>query len=201
MRLTPGVAVFPGVFAGMDTNGDGVLSAAEQQAYAQRVMGDLSLTLDGIRLRPRLTAWKFGTIEDMKAGRGEIQLAFEAGVPSGSGSRRLVFENHHQSRVAVYLVNCLVPRDPNIQVTAQKRDYRQSRYELDYVQTGVLPGSPSAAPPIHAWAWAGAAALLLPRRRWHSCCLPCCGGGAAEPNGNDLARAEGAVTGHLRNAG
>ena len=137
MRLTPGVAVFPGVFASMDTNGDGVLSDAEQRAYAERALRDLSLMLDGNRLRLRPVSWKFAKVAEMKAGRGEIELDFTADVPRASRSRKLVFENHHQSRVAVYLVNCLVPTDPNIQVTAQKRNYLQSRYELDYTQANV----------------------------------------------------------------
>lgn len=137
MRLTPGVAVFPIVLAAIDTDGDGVLSEAEQRAYAERLLRDLSLTIDGARLRLRLVAWKFGKTEEMKEGRGDIQLAFNAEVPRSGPNRRLVFENHHQSRIAAYLVNCLVPRDPDIQVTAQHRNYQQSRYELDYVQAGV----------------------------------------------------------------
>jgi hypothetical protein len=47
LRLTPGVAVFRTVLAEIDTNRDGETSDAEQQAYAQRVQRDLSLTLDG----------------------------------------------------------------------------------------------------------------------------------------------------------
>ncbi len=70
----------------------------------------------------------------MREGRGEIQLEFNADVPSGGPNRRLIFENHHQRRIAAYLVNCLVPRDLDIRVTAQNRNYRQSFYQLDYVQ-------------------------------------------------------------------
>jgi hypothetical protein len=162
MRLTPGVAVLPTVLAAIDTNGDGVLSAAEQRAYADRVLRDLSLTVDGDRLPLRLISWKFPKVTEMKEGLGEIQLEFNADVPHSGRNRRLVFENHHQSRIAVYLVNCLVPRDPDIQVTAQRRNYQQSHYELDYVQAGVLPSSyPSAAGRSGAWRRVGMAAALL----------------------------------------
>jgi hypothetical protein len=37
--------------------------------------------------------------------------------------------------MAAYLVNCLVPRDPDIRIVAQKRNPLQSFYELDYVQS------------------------------------------------------------------
>jgi hypothetical protein len=161
MRLTPGVVVFHTVFASIDTDADGVLSEAEKRAYVERVLHDLSLTVDGDRLPLRLISWKFGSIEEMKAGRGDIQLEFRADVPRRSRSRRLIFENHHQSRIAAYLVNCLVPRDPDIQVTAQRRNYRQSRYELDYAQAGVRSGALSFAGRSGVQGGLGAVFLLL----------------------------------------
>lgn len=136
VRLTPGVAVFRKVLANIDTDADGVISEAEQRAYAERVLRDLSLTIDGDRLRLRLVSSKFAKTEEMKEGRGDIELEFDADVPRGGPNRRLIFENQHQRRIAAYLVNCLVPRDPDIRVTAQNRNYRQSYYRLDYAQAG-----------------------------------------------------------------
>ena len=161
MRLVPGVAVFHRVFAAMDTDGNGILSETEKRTYAERVLGDLALTLNGERLRPRLVSWKFAKKAEMQAGRGEIQMEFAAEVSRRGPERRLVFENRHQPQEAVYLVNCLVPHDPNIQVIAQNRNYRQSRYELDYVQTGVASGSPYSTGRAEVWKWAGMTALLL----------------------------------------
>jgi hypothetical protein len=42
-------------------------------------------------------------------------------------------------------VNVLVPRDPAIRITGQKRDYSQSLYELDFAQSGLQTDSPVAA--------------------------------------------------------
>ncbi len=69
-------------------------------------------------------------------------------------------ENHHEIRIAAYLVNCLMPRDPDIRITAQKRSHQQSLYELSYVQDGMPQG------PLPLWSpgtpvLAGTAALLL----------------------------------------
>lgn len=111
MRLVPGVAVSSAVIAGIDTNGDGVISAAEQQAYAKRVLRDVTLSVDGYRLEPQLSSVKFPSIEEMKEGLGEILIEFTADLPREAGNRKLIFENHHQSGIAAYLVNCLVPRD------------------------------------------------------------------------------------------
>ena len=161
VRLTPGVAVFPIVLASIDTDANGIISEAEQWAYAERVLGDMSLSIDGDRLQLRLVSLKFAKIEEMKEGGGEIQLEFDADVSSGGPNRRLIFENRHQSRIAAYLVNCLVPRDPDIRITAQDRNYQQSFYQLDYVQAGVRSGLQSSAWWSSSRGWLGAAALLL----------------------------------------
>jgi hypothetical protein len=139
MHLTPGVAVFPFVLAMIDADRDGVIAEAEQRAYAARVLRDLSLTADGDRLTPRLVSMTFPKTAEMKEGMGEIQLEFDADVPGGGPRRQLIFENHHQSQIAAYQVNCLAPRDPEIRVIAQNRNYTQSFYELKYAQPGIRP--------------------------------------------------------------
>lgn len=159
--LTPGIAVFPAVRASIDADGDGVLSPAEQQAYAQRVLGDLSLTLDGAPLPMRLTSVKFAPIEDMREGRGEIRLDFEAAAAGGSDKRQLVFENRHHSRIAAYLVNSLIPRDPAIKITSQYRNYPQSFYQLEYTQGAVGLHAASWGKWFNAGGWPAAIALLV----------------------------------------
>jgi hypothetical protein len=136
MRLVPGVAVSSAVIGSIDTNGDGTLSETEQQAYAQRVLGDLSLSIDGQRLPLRLVSVSFPSLDEMKRGIGEIHLDFTAELPRVGTNLRLIFENHHQSSIAVYLVNCLVSHDKNIRITAQSRNENQSVYQLDFEQGG-----------------------------------------------------------------
>lgn len=173
LTMTPGVAIFPELIAEIDADGDGTISAAEQRAYALRVVHDLSLALDGHPLTPRLLTFQFPSIAEMKDGLGEIRLVFEAELPAGGANRRLVIENHHLNRISVYQVNCLVSRDPDIRIVAQKRNYSQSFYELDFEQAGAHLG-----PLDRAW-WAGTAKplatfslialswlILLGQRRW-----------------------------------
>ena len=161
IRLTPGAAVFPIVFASIDSDADGIISEAEQHAYAERVLRDLSLTIDGDRVQLRLVSSRASKVQEMMDGRGEIQLDVDANVPHGGHDRRLVFENHHESPIAAYLVNCLVPSDPDIRVTAQDRNYDQSFYQLDYVETGARSGPLSLGQWSGAAGWLGAAALVL----------------------------------------
>jgi|SRR5579862_8986427 len=154
IRLIPGVAVFPMVLANIDADGDGIISETEQRDYAERVLRDLSLMVDGNLLQLRLASIEFPTIEQMKEGLGEIRIEFDANVPRGGANRRLIFENHHRRRIAAYLVNCLVPHDPDIRISGQRRDDLQSFYQLDYVQRGVHAGPLSLA-----W-WSGPHGLL-----------------------------------------
>lgn len=156
ITLMPGVAVFPFLISQIDTDANGVISEAEQRAYAARVLRDLSLSIDGDRLAPRLTSMRFPAIGEMREGRGGIQLEFEADLPRGGRNRKLTLENHHQSRIAAYQVNCLVPRDPHIRIASQNRNYSQSHYELDYEETDVR------AAPFFLGLWSGRLIWLSP---------------------------------------
>jgi hypothetical protein len=160
VRLTPGVAVFPAVLARIDADRDGSISDAERRGYGQRVLRDLSLTVDGEPVPLRLVSSTAAKIEEMREGRGSIELDLDAEVPRRGPHRRLAFENHHESRISAYLVNCLVPDDPDIQVTGQDRNYEQSSYRLDYLEAGGR----SSSWPLARWAvvrWLGSAAFVL----------------------------------------
>lgn len=154
IRLIPGISVCRLVMAGIDTDGDGVISTWEQQVYAERVLGDLSLAVNGAPLKLRLISASFPKREAMEEGLGEIRIGFASEVRGDSVERKLVFKNHHERPIAAYLVNSLVPRDPDIRLGAQKRNYEQSIYELDYVQGGARPG------PLPAAWWSGGRVLL-----------------------------------------
>lgn len=90
MRLIPGVAIFQTVLATIDTNVDGIISENERQAYAGRVLRDLSLCVDGKPLQPHLLSVDFPRTEEMKEGLGEIHIEFTAELPrSGHPNRKL----------------------------------------------------------------------------------------------------------------
>jgi len=138
MRLVPGVAVAAGVIASIDSNHDGVLSPDEQHRYAERVLADLQLKEDGRSLLLHLASVTFPTVDHMKMGTGEIELAFSADLPAVRGEHQLVFENHHQRGISVYLVNSLVPQDKNLQLEAQSRNQNQSFYQVTLAEAGSV---------------------------------------------------------------
>jgi hypothetical protein len=141
MRLIPGIAVSADVIASIDTNGDGVLSPQEQCNYAQRVLSELALRIDGKKLVPKLKSAEFPKIQEMRDGVGEIRIEYTAELPGGGPDRKLILENNNHRQRAVYLVNALAPGDPGISIVAQKRNQVQSIYELDYAQSSATSGS------------------------------------------------------------
>jgi hypothetical protein len=162
MRLIPGVAVSSSVLANIHGSGDRAITEKEQRAYAEQVLKDVYLAVDGNRLNPQLVSVNFPTTETMKEGTGEIQLESTAHVPqSRTGKRALLWENHHQRKISVYLVNSLVPQDRDLQIVAQRRNKNQSFYELDYSQAGVHPAVSSAEQLRGRRGWLTASMLIL----------------------------------------
>ena len=143
LHLTPGVAVTRKVLAELDTNRDEAVTDAERKDYALRVSHDLSLKIDGEIPNLRLVASSFPQAAEMTKGTGDILLRFEASLESGKSAHKLSFENRHQSAISVYLVNCLVPHDPNTHILAQTRNYDQSIYQLDFSSGNTSQVSPS----------------------------------------------------------
>jgi hypothetical protein len=145
MRLIPGEQVAAGVIAAIDSDGDGELSPLEQKSYAQRVIGDLAVTVDGKPVLPQVASWSFPPPAQLRDGLGEIHLEYTIAVQQGQGIRSIVLANRHSGGQSVYLVNTLAPQDPGIQVLSQQRDARQSTYALEYRQAagaspdGVVP--------------------------------------------------------------
>jgi hypothetical protein len=132
MSLTPGVAVAPRVLALIDRDGDGQASAAEVDGYARQVLRDVVLSVDGQPIEMTVTRAEGASREEMSAGAGTIRLeAFGKIRAMSAGRHQLRLMNTHQPGFSVYLVNALVPSDPAITITAQRRDALQHGIELD----------------------------------------------------------------------
>jgi hypothetical protein len=155
MRLIPGVMVAPSVIAMIDTNHDGVFSEDEKRAYADRVLRDLSLSIDEQAMKLRLDSWNIPDASLLRDGLGEIHLEYHVDLsPSAAATRTLVLANRHLNGSSVYLVNVEVPQDPTLRIADQKRNQRQSVYELDYQQTNGSAGRSSGGLVLRGW-WNG----------------------------------------------
>jgi hypothetical protein len=154
MRLIPGMLVSSSVIAAIDSNHDGVFSEGEERAYAQRVLGDLSITINGRNVRPQLISWSFPQPAQMRNGLGEIHIGYTVDLPYGATNRALILTNHHLNYTSVYLMNVVLPQDRNIHILAQKRNEQQSVYELDYQQMSAMAAA-SQTPWANLDVWLG----------------------------------------------
>ena len=82
---------------------------------------------------------EFPALAQMKEGLGEIHLEFSVDMPRSGTNRTLRLANQHHSRIAVYQMNSLVSRDPDIRIGALHRNPTQSVFELDYTQVERAP--------------------------------------------------------------
>ena len=134
MRLIPGVLVASSVINAIDSNHDAAFSEGEERAYAQRVLRELSITLDGKVVPPSLGVFSFPQPSQLRDGLGEIHIDYSIDLPLGGPDRTLTLVNQHLRAKSVYLVNVLAPRDGDVTIINQKRNQQQSAYELDFQQ-------------------------------------------------------------------
>jgi hypothetical protein len=131
--LTAGVAVAPRVFAWIDADHDGRISAAEGEAYARELLGSVRLSVDHRPMPITLVEIRVPPFRDMSLGVGTIQVRATARFPTlGPGRHQVVYVNTHRSESSVYLANALVPADPRIRIAGQRRDGAQHGLTLDY---------------------------------------------------------------------
>jgi hypothetical protein len=162
LRLTPGVEVAGRSFRMIDSDGDGKISPAEEQAYARRVLQDIVLEVDGRSAPLKLTGVQFPSLREMQEGDGAIRLDLAAEADLGAaGEHQLSFRNDHLPKLSVYLVNALVPATSEIKISGQQRDTLQREMRLSFnvtpqVAPQVLPAD------VHGpWPWTGVLLLCL----------------------------------------
>jgi len=132
LRLIPGAQLADRIFALIDLDDDGLLSPAEQQAYARRVLQDVTLDVDGRRANLALADLAFPVRREMNEGVGVIRLKLAAQAALGmAGDHRVEFRNDHLPELGAYLANMLVPASDKIEVLRQQRDPRQHGLRVD----------------------------------------------------------------------
>jgi len=138
--LTPGVAVADQVLAVIDQDRNGQISGDECTAYAESVLKDICVGLDGKVLAPSLAAASFPAPHEVKEGTGVIRIKATATAGRLSvGTHALSLTNAHLPAISVYLVNAMVPKDHAIKITKQTRDELQKNYHLEFAVNPTPP--------------------------------------------------------------
>jgi hypothetical protein len=157
LDLTPGIELAPALFAAINGDRDGVISASEGRAHAAQVLADLVLDVDGRRLTLALVSADYPAFEAMRGGVGTIRLRAVAPLSTAAGGHRLHYQNNHRQDVSVYLVNALEPTEPGIALAAPRRDRRQQSFDVDFTQDRASASHGAWT----TWRWASAIGLAI----------------------------------------
>ncbi len=143
MDLTPGVEVAHWVFAQINTDRDRRISESEGKTYANQVLNQTVLELDGRRLHLSLVSSQFPTFQEMTSGTGVVRIEARAAWEGRPGRHLLFFQNNHQPAWGAYLVNALIPSNRAIEITNQQRDSHQREIHLEFnIRNAVSPDKP-----------------------------------------------------------
>jgi hypothetical protein len=165
LALTPGTSVADALLAVIDGSHDGALSAAERDGYARRVVGEMSLVLDGRPLPLQLASATFPDMDGARLGEAAVRLQVRAAVTDlRPGSHQLAFTNAHLPEHSAYLANALVPESDRVAVTAQRRTVDQHELTIHFT-LATMPEQTSRAPLILTLAFLAALIVPVARRR------------------------------------
>lgn len=124
LDVTPGAEVAPLVLPLLDPDGDGVISDAEARAYAEGVLADSTLLIDG-----EPAAWTLIAVEVPGAGllmdgAGAIRIKATAPRPDREGARTLAYETRHEPATSLWMANIFLRPGEGwtYAVTGQERD-------------------------------------------------------------------------------
>src|SRR2546426_11329220 len=92
--LTPGVDVAPAIFALINTDRDGLISEAEGKAYANRLLKDVVLEVDGQPRKLEVIRSQFPSFHEMQEGTGTIRIEARAAWWATRGRHLLFFRNN-----------------------------------------------------------------------------------------------------------
>ena len=164
LSLTPGANIATRILAGIDHDGNGDLSAAEQRDYAERLMGQMTLAVDDLRPALQLAHVAFPARADLLSGQGVIQFTIEANIPRQAAGHHSLFVANNSNEVTVFVASALRPEGRDVTIRGQERDryQRHLRIEYEVAATGTFAGRLVAGAGLALIGVAG----LLTRRRW-----------------------------------
>lgn len=163
LNLQPGTDVADLILSQLDTNGDGVISSAEESEYLRRLAADLSLHLDGKPLVMTQGNHVFAEIAELRTGSGQLHLEYYARLPEpAAGPHTLALTNRHLPQRSVYLANAVMPHARTIAITRQLRNDTQSdvRFEFSF-QPPITAAPARGTPPSPAFPFRRYAGMAL----------------------------------------
>lgn len=133
LDLSPGVLIAPQALGDLNSDGDQQISDAEGQAYADTILGNVELRVDGQPLTLRVSEIEMPPYLTIQAGYGTIRIFSVATLATGLASTHQIFyTNTYAPSGSSYQVNAFVDADVAITLGKQNRDSLQQSMTVDY---------------------------------------------------------------------
>jgi ABC-type nickel/cobalt efflux system permease component RcnA len=144
LDMTPGVLVAPQLLPVIDTNNDQQISEAESRAYADLVLKEVELKVDGQPQQLTFSKIEMPDLLNFQAGYGTMRLYAKVNLTQGlTGTHQLYYKNNYQPANPAYQVNTFVDESIPVTIGPQNRDAIQQSMTMDYTITGPEAASTS----------------------------------------------------------
>jgi nickel/cobalt exporter len=146
LDLSPGVLVAPQVLPLLDPDADQQITDAEGRAYADSVLRNVTLQVDGQALPLAVTKIDMPQYLAIQAGYGTIRVFTTAALADGmTGTHTIAYVNTNAPTGAAYQVNTFVEQGAAITLGKQNRDGIQQSMTVDYAIGDVAASAPAAS--------------------------------------------------------
>ena len=137
LDVNPGAEVAPLVLPLLDPDADGAVNEAEARAYAERVLADSTLALDGEPAAWTLVAVEVPETGLLVEGAGMIRIEATAPRPDREGAHVLAYETRHEPAQSLWMANVFLRPGEGwaYAVTGQERDARGQALAVTYEAT------------------------------------------------------------------
>ncbi len=164
--ISPGTEVAADLVARLDTDHDGKFSDEEGRAFADVVVADLAVSVDGTSLPITIANVGLPTYKATAAGYGTVKIVATAPGPVSTGTHTVAYENRSRASKSVFQANAFLQDGLRARVGTQERDADQSTLTFPVTIEGGADGSATSpaegegSGTLHLVA-AGAAAVAL----------------------------------------
>ena len=137
LDVTPGSEVAGRVLPALDPDGDRAVSEDEAQAFAQDVLDQSTLTLDGVMAEWELVDVTVPPLGELATGNAILKIMATAARPEAPGDRVLAYENRYEPAKSLWIANVFLQpgSDWVYRVTGQERSDDGKGLTVRYTST------------------------------------------------------------------
>lgn len=134
LKLSPGVLVVPSVLTRLDPDGDQQIADTDARAYADDLLRQVTLRVDGTALPLTINDLQVPTYQLTQAGYGTLVVRALAALPAAAdgSSHELTVRNANTADNPRFQINAFVSDHTAVTLGPQQRDSEQRQLEVTF---------------------------------------------------------------------